>query len=96
MTQRHHDPSHTQHWALCPAGRLELGGPALRPLPGAAASGTITPTAALGWIDLPGPKTDTLEARAQQALSLTSILDQLEARFPGYRWFIREAAHPAA
>ncbi len=94
MTHPDHNTSLTQTWTLDHWGRLELGGPGGRP--GAAATGTITPVAASGWICLPELSDDSLEARALEALSLTQVLDRLETRFPGYRWFIRDRARPIA
>ncbi|MCC6675852.1 MAG: hypothetical protein IT436_01790 [Phycisphaerales bacterium] len=97
MTHPDHNASLTQTWTLDHGGRLELGGlggPGGRP--GAAATGTITPIAASGWIYLSEVSDDSLEARALEALSLTQVLDRLEARFPGYRWFIRDRARPIA
>lgn len=55
-------------------------------------SGTITPVAASGWIELPARQDESLESRALDALALTQVLDRLESRFPGYRWFIRDRA----
>lgn len=92
MTQPDHSQALTHHWMIGPAGRLELTpGPAT----GGAVRGTITPIAASGWIDLPESGSRSLESGIADALTLTQILDRLEDRFPGYRWYIRDARSAA-
>lgn len=93
------DQDCTRYWTLDRTGLLRFHPETPRHAPDhgpSVASGSITPVAASGWINLPRTAAQTLEARALDALHLTEVLERLDARFPGYRWFVRECSARAA
>ncbi|MFG0305413.1 MAG: hypothetical protein ACF8Q5_04275 [Phycisphaerales bacterium JB040] len=79
-------------WTMEPTGKIRLGAPARSPR-------SARPARADGWIDASGHigAVETVDGEpAHVELLPSEVLDLLEARFPGTRWFVGDGLTSAA